>query len=285
VKLGALEVHRVLPVRGRRLIGPWCFFDRFGPLTFGTDKPMDVAPHPHIGLQTVTWLLSGEIVHNDSLGSECLVRPGQLSLMTSGKGIAHTEETPRNNSGQLDGVQLWVALPDSDRQMAPQYQCTSEQPRVDVRGGLVTAILGQCCGAASKGMQFSDAVGAEIQIHARSEVIVPLDTAFEYGLLLASGDAHVTGTQLQPNTLYYAGTGRAELRASSQDGGRLILIGGAPFRETILMWWNFVARTAEEIRDARLAWERRELFGDVPRYLGPRLKAPEFLGKPIRSPE
>jgi quercetin 2,3-dioxygenase len=281
--LGSLEIRRLLPVRGRRLIGPWCFFDRFGPVNFGAEKVMDVAPHPHIGLQTVTWLFEGEIVHNDSLGSECLVRPGQLSLMTAGRGIAHTEETPKDNSGKLDGVQLWVALPEASRATSPQYQCTKEQPAVDRPGGVVTAILGEFAGAFSTGSQFSPGVGADIAVHPGDEIHLPLNPAFEYGVLLTRGDATVFEVQLQRNTLYYLGTGRDELEAASRSGARLLLIGGAPFGETILMWWNFVARTAQEIASARESWESNQVFGKVPRYSGPRLPAPAFLGRPIPS--
>jgi redox-sensitive bicupin YhaK (pirin superfamily) len=283
VQLGSLEVHRLLPVRGRRLIGAWCFLDRFGPLTFNNEKPMDVAPHPHIGLQTVTWLLSGEIVHNDSLGSECLVRPGQLSLMTAGSGIAHTEETPKENSGRLDGVQLWVALPEDARGIAPQYQCTSNQPAIEWAGGVVTLILGEFAELRSAGVQFSPGCGVEITIHARSEMHLPLDASFEYALLVADGDASAFGLELKANTLYYAGLGRGELALKSRSGARAVLIGGAPFGETILMWWNFVARTTEEIAAARRAWEQDERFGKVPRYRGPRLRAPEYRGRPIPS--
>lgn len=281
VQLGALTVHRVLPVKGRRLIGPWCFFDRFGPLTFSGEKPMDVAPHPHIGLQTVTWLLSGEIVHNDSLGSECLVRPGQLSLMTAGRGIAHTEETPRVNSGILDGVQLWVALPDAHRSIDPFYQCTQRQPVTEVPGAVLTSVLGGYLGAESAGRQFSPGVGVDIDLQPGASVTLPLDPAFEYGILLTSGTARVFDTDVNPDTLYYLGSCRGELGISSATGARLLLIGGEPFGETILMWWNFVARTAGEITAARTAWEQNELFGPVPRYSGPRLASPEFLGRLI----
>lgn len=283
VQLGALEVHRVLPVRGRRMIGPWCFLDRFGPLSFKDEKVMDVAPHPHIGLQTVTWLLAGEIVHNDSLGSECLVHPGRLSLMTAGRGIAHTEETPVRNSGLLDGVQFWVALPERHRHMAPQYQCTREQAVIDHPGGLVTGILGDFGGAVSTGNQFSPGVGAEIAIHPGRELSLPLDPGFEYGVMLVDGDATVFDTRARRNTLYYLGAGRGEFGVRSSGGARVLLIGGPPFGESILMWWNFVARTAEEIQAARQQWENREGFGDVPRYNGPRLTAPAFLGRPIAT--
>lgn len=283
VKLGDLEVHRVLPVRGRRLIGPWCFFDRYGPLSFTGEKPMDVAPHPHIGLQTVTWLLSGEVVHNDSLGNECLVRPGQLSLMTAGRGIAHTEETPRDNSGKLDGVQFWVALPDAHREMAPQYQCTREQPVVELPGGIATVVLGEFAGGASAGTQLSPGVGACLAVHPGGRLCVPLRPDFEYGVLLAGGTGTLPGTQLQVNTLYYLGMGRGEIELRSETGATVLLIGGPPFGETILMWWNFVARNAEEIAAARERWQAHELFGAVPRYEGPRIEAPQFLGRPIGS--
>ncbi len=244
---------------------------------------MDVAPHPHIGLQTVTWLLAGEVVHHDSLGSECLVRPGQLSLMTAGRGIAHTEETPRDNSGRLDGVQLWVALPDTSRAINPHYQCTREQPAMDSRGGVVTAILGEFAGTASTGSQYSPGVAADIALCAGGRMILPLKAEFEYGVLLASGDAAVFESEVECNTLYYLGTGREELRIASRTGARLLLIGGAPFGEKILMWWNFVARTAEEMKSARQSWERHEIFGEVSRYNGPRLPAPAFMGRPIQS--
>ena len=134
VKLGDLSISRVLPVRDRRLVGPWCFLDRFGPLRFSDTKPIDVAPHPHIGLQTVTWLLEGEIVHDDSLGFEAVARPGGVNVMTAGGGIAHAEQTPRQNSGQLNGVQLWVALPDATRNGAADFQHVPETPTVTLRG-------------------------------------------------------------------------------------------------------------------------------------------------------
>lgn len=283
VQLGPLEVHRVLPVRGRRLIGPWCFFDRFGPLTFAQEKVMDVAPHPHIGLQTVTWLFSGEVVHNDSLGSECLVRPGQLSLMTAGRGIAHTEETPADNSGKLDGVQLWVALPEQSRAVNPAYQCTKQQPSLEYPGGIVTAILGSFGEASSEGVQFSPGVGIDITVHSGSSLCLPLNPDYEYAALLAAGEVTIFDTPMQLNTLYYLGMGRRELSLASGAGAKILLIGGRPFGETILMWWNFVARTAEEIVAARESWEHHEVFRDVPGYKGRRLSAPAFIGRPIRS--
>jgi len=128
IALGALTVTRVLPLKGKRLVGPWCFLDRIGPLTFEDPTPVDIGAHPHMGLQTVTWLLDGELVHYDSLGSESLLRPGGVNVMTSGAAIAHAERTPAKNSGRLNGAQLWVALPNRDRQMTASFRHVERVP-------------------------------------------------------------------------------------------------------------------------------------------------------------
>src|SRR5215468_5346223 len=133
-ELGGLKILRALPRSQRRMVGAWCFLDRYGPLSFTGQKPMDVAPHPHIGLQTVSWLLEGEMIHHDSLGNEALMRAGQLNLMTAGRGIAHSEETPPANSGALSGVQLWVALPDDDRDVSPAFDHYAVLPVQDESG-------------------------------------------------------------------------------------------------------------------------------------------------------
>lgn len=243
---------------------------------------MDVAPHPHIGLQTVSWLIEGEIVHNDSLGNECLVRPGHLSLMTAGRGIAHAEETPAKNSKRLNGLQLWVALPNDVRAGLPSYQCTGQLQTVEQPGGLVTAVVGQLGGSQSPGEMYSPAVGADLTVHKQSRTLIPLEPAFDHGIVLLHGDAIVEGFRLEPGTLYYAGTNRNCLEIESTEGARLFLIGGAPFGETIVMWWNFVARSFDEIAQARRAWEAHQGFGEVPRYQGPRLAAPELIGRQVK---
>src|SRR4029077_9594662 len=142
VALGDLTVTRVLPVKEKRLIGPWCFLDRLGPLTFAGTTPMDIGAHPHIGLQTVTWLLDGELVHYDSLEYESLLRPGGVNVMTSGAGIAHAERTPALNSGHLNGAQLWVALPDRDREMSALFQHVDRVPVDERPGGIVQVFAG-----------------------------------------------------------------------------------------------------------------------------------------------
>ena len=187
---------------------------------------MNVAPHPHTGLQTVTWLFDGEVLHDDSLGSESVARPGGVNVMTSGRGIAHAEQTPRANSGRLNGAQLWVALP---------------------------------------------VVGAEVLVHPNHDLDVGLADAFEHSVLLVDGDCAIDGAPIEPRRLYYLGTQRTRVSFSRRAGGRV-----PPFPETILMWWNFVARTPEEIAEARADWQARRRFGDVRAYKGPRLEAPEL---------
>ncbi|HYC58878.1 MAG TPA: pirin family protein [Thermoanaerobaculia bacterium] len=265
--LGELPIWRALPVRGRRLIGPWCFLDRYGPLSFTGDKPMDVAPHPHIGLQTVSWLLDGEVVHHDSIGGEGLVRPGGVNLMTSGSGIAHAEETPRRNNGRLNGLQLWIALPDAYRNIGPSFQHVPEVPRIELRGGVVQMIIEH---------GYSDIVGIDATVHRGETLTLEARANREHGLFVMEGEVEFEGQPLARNTMCYVGTDRAELALRSTSGARVLIIGGEPFAEPVLMWWNFVARTPEEIAEARREWEEgSERFGAVP-YDGPRLHAPSL---------
>ena len=261
--LGNLQIWRALPVRDRRLIGPWCFLDRYGPLSFTTDKPMDVAPHPHIGIQTVSWLLEGEVLHRDSLGFEAMARPGAVNVMTSGKGISHSEETPASNGGRLNGVQLWVALPDAHRNDEPSFHHFPEVPREEWKGGFAETFSAHA---------FSPIVGKDVRVHVSLEL--PLERTFEHGLFILDGALTLEGQPLDVNTLYYLGIDRSSIDVRGT--GRFLLLGGTPLEETVLMWWNFAARTAEEIALARADWESGTRFGEVRGYDGARLHAPEL---------
>jgi hypothetical protein len=243
-------------------------------LSFTEGKPMDVATHPHMGLQTVTWLLAGEVVHNDSLGYESLLRPGGVNIMTSGGAIAHAEETPPHHSGRLDGVQLWTALPEQHRHGAAEFQHLEETPTLELSRGLVRVFAGSVGPVTSGARHFSSILGADLQIHPRAELEVPLDSSHENALLVLAGNAELLGFRLKHHTLYYLGTGREDIALRSDKGARVLVIGGAAFPEPILMWWNFVARTPEEIAEARAAWQSRARFGEVKGYKGPRLEAP-----------
>jgi redox-sensitive bicupin YhaK (pirin superfamily) len=275
-----LVVRRLLPTRARRLVGPWCFLDHYGPLAFGADaRPMRVGGHPHIGLQTVSWLLEGEVLHRDSLGSEVLVRPGELSLMTAGRGIAHSEETPGEHSGRLHGVQLWIALPEAERACEPRFEHHAALPRLERPGGSATVFVGALGPAASPARTPWPAVGAELRV--ASELDVPLDPAHEHALVVLAGRPSVDGQALEPDQLYDLGRGRPGLRLTASDDARALLIGGLPLDEPVLMWWNFVARTADELERAREDWEARRAFGEVP---GERLAAPPFGARPVNRP-
>ena len=271
--LGPLEIRRALPLRERRMVGPWCFLDSYGPMTFAEGKPMDVAPHPHIGLQTVSWLLDGEVLHRDSLGYENLIRPGELNLMTSARGISHSEETPRSHSGRLMGVQLWVALPDAVRNVAPHFAHHADIPVVDYRGATAKVFAG----GPSPAQFHSPIAGAEVQL--RDRCVLPVDPSFEHALLLLSGTATLDGEELARNVLYYLEPGRSEFPMAGT--GTLLLLGGTPFPEKILMWWNFVARSHEEIVAAREEWIHGTAFGEVKGYDGPRIPPPGLTGRPV----
>jgi redox-sensitive bicupin YhaK (pirin superfamily) len=272
-----LEVTRTLPNKQRRMVGAWCFLDAYGPQRLDGSPGMRVGPHPHIGLQTVSWLVAGEILHRDSLGSLQEIRPGQLNLMTAGRGIAHSEETPATHSGVLQGIQLWVALPGPDRDVPPAFTQHADLP-VITDGGLTAAVLmGELAGARSPARCHTPLLGAEVTLTAGSRAVLPLRPDFEYAVLVVDGAATVADVPVQPGPLLYLGDGRTELRLETGFGTRLMLLGGEPFEERIVMWWNFVGRDHDEIVAARQAWENRAdggLFGMVKGYDGPDIPAP-----------
>lgn len=271
----AMTVRRTLPQRARTLIGAWCFADHYGPEAVADTGGMDVAPHPHIGLQTVSWLFSGEIEHRDSLGSHALVRPGELNLMTGGHGISHSEvSTPETTV--LHGVQLWVALPGEHRDTARDFRHYAPRP-VRVGGAETRVFLGTLAGESSPVPTFTPLLGAELLLDAGASVTLPVDPAFEHGLLVDEGDIGFAGTLLRPAELGYAGTGRSALTVTNESDApaRAVLIGGTPFDEEIIMWWNFIGRSHEDIVEAREEWEKAsDRFGEVAGYPGDRLPAP-----------
>jgi hypothetical protein len=261
---GDTVVRRLLPNLGRRLVGPWCFVDHYGPDDVTDGPGMRVPPHPHIGLQTVSWLLDGEVHHRDSLGSDQLIRPGELGLMTAGGGIAHAENSPVRHPALLHGVQLWVALPGPARATEPGWQHHASLPAHSADGMTATVIMGELDGAQSPGTAFSAIVGVDVSLAASADAVVPLEPDFEYAVLTMSGALDVDGVTLTPGAMLYLGCGRRDLRLVSDPGARVLLLGGEPFDEEIVMWWNFVARTGEEITQARERWMTGPGFGSVP---------------------
>jgi redox-sensitive bicupin YhaK (pirin superfamily) len=262
-EVGSVQVRRALPNRGRRSVGPWCFVDHFGPIDVTRDQGIDIGPHPHIGLQTVTWLISGEVLHRDSLGSEQVIRPGQLNLMTAGLGVAHAEEATGSYSGPLHGVQLWVAQPSGTRSGPASFEHHSHLPVVDLDNCEATILVGRFGGQVSPVRRDTEQLGVGLLLR-RGGTTVPLDMDSEYALVVTEGAVAVGKETLRPGHLAYLGTGRDELHVSVLERSRAMMLGGAPFPDRLVMWWNFVARTREEIDAAYRDWaDRSPRFGDV----------------------
>ncbi|MGH9019974.1 MAG: pirin family protein [Acidimicrobiales bacterium] len=271
-RVGRLSVRRALPRRGRRMVGAWCFLDHMGPSAVTRTASLDVGPHPHCGLQTVTWLIEGEALHRDSLGSEQVVSPGELNLMTTGHGVAHSEEATDQYAGDLEGAQLWIALPEATRDGAATFEHHGDLPGVDLNGAEATVFVGAFAGVTSPARVDSDVVGVDLDLRGSTDVALRAD--FEHALVVLRGRVLVDGVALTPGQLGFIGVGVDEARVEPLAGARVLLIGGRPFAEEIAMWWNFVARTREEIEAARESWTTRDArFGDVASPL-PRLDAP-----------
>jgi hypothetical protein len=271
-EVGGLPVHRALPKRERRTVGAWCFLDRFGPTSVTPSRTMAVGPHPHIGLHTVTWLLGGEVLHSDSLGNEQLIRPGELNLMSSGHGIAHAEDARSRPNGSIDGVQLWVAQPEATRHGPPSFAHHGELPLVDVGTGTATVLCGEFAGARSPARTDTPLLGLDIA--ASGTIELPLEPAFEYGVSVLHGGVRMAGSEASPNQFVYLGSGCRGVQLDLADSSRVLVLGGEPFAEDIVMWWNFVARDRAELARAQADWETQgERFGDVASTLD-RIPAP-----------
>jgi quercetin 2,3-dioxygenase len=275
------KVRRLLPNLGRRLVGAWCFVDHYGPDDITATGGMQVPPHPHMGLQTVSWLLDGEVHHRDSIGSDVVIRPGELGLMTSGEAITHAEYSPVPHPALLHGVQLWVALPGAALTTAAAWRHHHDLPVVTDSGVTVTVIMGSLAGAESPGRAFTPLVGGDVAMRSGATTLLPVEPDFEHAVLVMSGAAEVDGVALEPGTMLYLGCARRDLRLSALGECRLLLLGGEPFAEEIVMWWNFVGRSHADIAAARDAWERGERFGTVP-AAGEPLAAPPLPAARLR---
>ncbi|WP_030743777.1 pirin family protein [Streptomyces sp. NRRL F-5135] len=283
VQLGeSTEVRRLLPNLGRRMVGAWAFVDHYGPDDIADEPGMQVPPHPHMGLQTVSWLHDGEVLHRDSLGSLQTIRPRELGLMTSGRAISHSEESPRVHARFLHGAQLWVALPGAHREVQPHFQHHTDLPEVTAPGLSATVILGALDGAVSPGTTYTPIVGADLTLARGAETRLPLEPDFEYAVLSMSGETAVDGVPVVPGSMLYLGCGRSELPLRAESDAGLLLLGGEPFEEEIVMWWNFIGRSQADIEQAREDWTSGARFGEVHGYAGNRLAAPDLPPTPLK---
>lgn len=280
--VGTTRVARPLPQRSRRTIGHWCFVDVFTP-GVGTDPAgiSGVGPHPHCGLQTVTWLTDGAVEHTDSLGSSQRVRPGELNLMTAGHGITHAEAAvPR--SGPTHGAQLWLAQPDRTRHDAPRFAHHPDLPHLDVGPGVTGVVMvGPVEGIRSPAQIDAPAVSVALSATNGGTGTLPLDPLWEHGVIVLDGHATLGGpwegggVSIPPGTLVALGPGHEEIGLGLAPATTALVLGGEPLTDQLLMWWNFVVRTRDEALEATDAWNRGDpRFGPPPRSPDPRATAP-----------
>jgi len=264
--LGGFEVRRALPSAKRQMVGPFIFFDQMGPAQFLSGQGIDVRPHPHIGLATVTYLFDGEITHRDSLGSALSIRPGEVNLMTAGKGIVHSERTgaePRANGQNLFGIQSWMALPKSHEESAPAFAHfdTSELPRFDGEGKRVRLIMGSLYGARSPAPYPQACFYAEAVL--APGAVLPLDPDYdERAIYIASGRVDIAGQTFEPGQLLVFKPGD-RISILAETNARLMLLGGEPMDGPRFIWWNFVSSSKERIAAAKNDW-REGRFDIVP---------------------
>ena len=250
----AMTVRRTLPTRERSLIGAWCFLDHYGPDLVTETGGMSVAPHPHTGLQTVSWLFTGEIEHRDSAGHHAMVRPGELNLMTAGHGISHSEVSTRGTTS-LHGAQLWLALPDDARDGPPAFEHYAP-PAVTGEGWTARVFLGSLLGSTSPVATFSRLLGAELVLEPDASLSLDVRPGFEHGVLVDTGAVRLEGTEVAEHQLAHVADGADRLLLRAGPGGaRVLVLGGEPFGEPLVMWWNFVGRTHDEVVAAREAWQ------------------------------
>ena len=270
-----MEVRRTIPHAKLKTIGAWCFVDHFGP-TEQTDG-MVVAAHPHTGLQTVTWLLEGQIEHRDSIGSVQIIKPGELNLMTAGFGISHSELS-QTGPERLHAVQLWLVLPDQTRNQAPAFEHQADLPKVQTKDFQATVLAGEFLGKTAKTKIFSELVGVELRLPAWTDAKIPVRTDFEYGVLNLEGSVSVAGNNLPVSDLAYFEPGNQEILIQTENSpATLMLLGGVPFPEKILMWWNFIGRNHADIAQAREQWNARDQrFGQFEDQIGGWIPAPEL---------
>lgn len=264
--LGAFEVRRTLPSKARTMVGPFIFVDQFGPAHFDIGKGMDVRPHPHINLATVTYLFEGAIDHRDSLGTYATIRPGALNLMTAGKGIVHSERTPaaeRETGSPISGMQTWLALPDGKEEIAPAFEhvARDDLPLVESDGVSARVIMGSLWGATSPVTQHAGTIYADLLMNAGATI--PIDAeADERAILVALGSASLDAERLETHSLYILKPGQSMTLRAETDA-RVMLLGGEAFATPRHVWWNFVSSSRDRINQAKDDW-RADRFPKVP---------------------
>ena len=282
--LGQFTVRRVLPARQRSMVGPFIFVDQFGPAQLDLGAGMDVRPHPHINLATVTWLFEGAIDHRDSLGTFSTIRPGQVNLMTAGRGIVHSERSPdagRRGRPKLYGMQTWLALPDGREEIEPAFEAITELPVIEDGRATAIVIMGELWGERAPTTTHAATIYAEIVLGAGGAI--PLeDDADERAVMLVGGDASVDGHALKEFELAVLQPGR-DMTLASKGRARVMLLGGEAFATERHAWWNFVSSSRDRIEQAKEDW-REQRFDKVPGDEEERIPLPEGAPKTVTYP-
>ena len=282
--LGQFEVRRVLPARSRSMVGPFIFVDQFGPAQLDLGSGMDVRPHPHINLATVTWLFEGAIDHRDSIGSFSTIRPGQVNLMTAGRGIVHSERSPaaeRRAGPRLYGMQTWLALPDGREEIDPAFEAITDLPVIEDGRAKAIVIMGELWGEGAATTTHAGTIYAEIVLEAGGAI--PLeDDADERAIMLVGGEASVDGHELEKFTLNVLQPGR-DMTLESKSGARVMLLGGEAFETKRHAWWNFVSSSRERIEQAKADW-REGRFPEVPGDSEEHIPLPDGAPKTVTYP-
>jgi redox-sensitive bicupin YhaK (pirin superfamily) len=256
--IGGFEVRRALPSPKRQMVGPFVFFDQAGPAEFLTGQGIDVRPHPHIGLGTVTYLYRGDFHHRDSIGSDQIIRPGALNWMVAGRGVSHSERTSaagRSGPHSLSGIQTWVALPESHEDMAPRFEHHGKEalPIIEDRGVSVRLILGKAYGKAAPATMFSEAFYADVKLEAGSRLPMP-DDHEDRGIYIVEGSISIAGQEFKASQMMVFRPGDRITVAAGGSGARLMILGGATLGGPRYIWWNFVASSKERIEEAKAEW-------------------------------
>lgn len=271
-------VRRTLPSRQQRMVGAWCFLDHAGPVQFADGKGMHVGQHPHIGLQTFTWMLEGEVLHRDSLGNEQIIRPGQVNLMTAGHGVVHTEDS-LNEGQRLHAAQLWIALPQTLEDCPPDFAHYPDLPQWQEADATLTLIAGAYGDRQAPTQLHSPLLGLDIASATATTLRIALQPDFEYAVLPLAGSVQIAGDHFAADELAYLGKGHTELTLDLPTGAKVLLLGGEPFEQPILMWWNLIGFSKTRIAEAQRDWESgSDRFPQVKNEHGP---APRLVAPPI----
>lgn len=276
--VGGIPVARTLPTKEQRTIGPWCFLDHAGPVTFtNNESGMQVGPHPHTCLQTFTWMLAGEVLHRDSLGSRQVIRPGQVNLMTAGHGICHTEESILTEEAgrELHAAQLWIALPEQEKDCAPAFEHYPDLPSRSENGVKLTVLIGEFGRLQAPTRHFSPIIGLDLNFEQDSEITLQLNSDFEHGLTALIGEFEMQNANYQQDELAVLAPGLQNVTIKAPAGARLLLIGGEPLPKPITIWWNYVGYSKDYISQAQQDWQAgHKRFGDVPNSNSARMQGP-----------